>query len=450
MVKPVIDEERFYDVEELFYSSTAPNSKIVSFNEVFVRISEYTPNELQGELHSLIRHPDMPRAVFKVFWDFVEDGKLIIAYVKNQSKSGRYYWVLASAVPIQNEQGRIIRYVSTRLRPTSELFAQVPALYAAVLAHENQHGMEAAIAFLLEQLRGLGFPDYEAFMRAALQHEIHSRQRLLAARTEPYIPALSVPVPVALQQPLRLSERLSDQYQHLLQELTELQHNAEALQEFTQIVRRIADDIQLLAYNSLVVAAKAREQGRTFFVIAEDMGRQSRRIRALSERANQGIAELNAHLTELLHHLMLISVQTEMTRNLFREHVAVQTSLKDVPLLLQVIRNSERECRRAFQLLDMQSQQLVQQVREIDQVLLQIDMLSMAGGITVAELGSVGHECQLRIQDIKTLSQRAIQEVGRMQTITLTLQQRATSTLREYRQALEDYDQLLRRVSDGR
>lgn len=72
---------------------------IVSGNDVFSRIAAYEESEMVGKPHSLIRHPEMPRCVFKLLWDIIARGEAIAAYVKNRASTGEPYWVMATVVP---------------------------------------------------------------------------------------------------------------------------------------------------------------------------------------------------------------------------------------------------------------------------------------------------------------------------------------------------------------
>ena len=131
--------ERPFDVAELFFSTTNRKGIIQSGNDVFARVSGYTEAELLGQPHNVIRHPDMPRAVFRLLWDYLEAERPIAAYVKNMAKDGRYYWVLATAVPVTGG------YLSVRLKPTSDLLPAVEALYAELLAAERAVGVEVLV-----------------------------------------------------------------------------------------------------------------------------------------------------------------------------------------------------------------------------------------------------------------------------------------------------------------
>ncbi|MEZ6095906.1 MAG: PAS domain-containing protein [Pirellulaceae bacterium] len=167
-----------FEVQELFFSLTDQNGVIRHGNNVFARVSEYSLDELIGTAHSIIRHPDMPRVVFKLLWETIERGETIAAYVKNRTQHGRYYWVLAVAMPCEGG------YLSVRLKPTSGLLQTVEELYGdlrqielEIEAGEKQRpaAMAASRKALTERLNSLGFPTYNDFMRHALSVEMQAR-----------------------------------------------------------------------------------------------------------------------------------------------------------------------------------------------------------------------------------------------------------------------------------
>lgn len=106
--------ERKFEADEIIVTKTDLNGKIIYANDVFINISGYTEDELIGKPHSMIRHPDMPRAVFRLFWERISSGDEIFAYVQNRSKNGDHYWVLAHVTPNFDQSGNILGYHSSR------------------------------------------------------------------------------------------------------------------------------------------------------------------------------------------------------------------------------------------------------------------------------------------------------------------------------------------------
>ncbi len=123
-------------------------------NPIFVKLSGYSQGELLDKPHAILRHPDMPKIVFKFLWDNLKAGNDVHAFVKNLSKDGGFYWVLAHVRVAKNPDGSFRNYVSTRKLVTEHARRVIEPLYAELLSVEKEGGMEASLkaleAFLAE------------------------------------------------------------------------------------------------------------------------------------------------------------------------------------------------------------------------------------------------------------------------------------------------------------
>jgi PAS domain S-box-containing protein len=134
------NNEVFFDKGDIIVSKTDLKGRLTYANRTFCDIAGYSEAELIGQPHSIIRHPDMPRAVFKLLWDTVLQGREIFAYVKNMNKSGHFYWVLAHVTPSFDQDRNVIGFHSNRRVPDPRVVndAIVP-LYAEVRRVEDSH-----------------------------------------------------------------------------------------------------------------------------------------------------------------------------------------------------------------------------------------------------------------------------------------------------------------------
>lgn len=150
--------EVFFDSNDLIVSKTDLKGRIIYANSTFLDIAGYTEAEVIDQPHSLIRHPDMPRCVFKLLWDTIQTGTEIFAYVVNLAKNGDHYWVLAHVTPSYDANGSIISYHSTRRVPNPQTVQNIIVpLYRDLRQIEESHanrkdGMEAAFQKLLDIL----------------------------------------------------------------------------------------------------------------------------------------------------------------------------------------------------------------------------------------------------------------------------------------------------------
>jgi len=175
MPASLVNAEVPFGFGELFFSRTDPHGIIHSSNNVFRRISGYGRTELSGKPHKIIRHPDMPRGVFQIFWDTIKMGAPIAAYVKNRAKDGRFYWVFAITMPLADG------YLSVRLKPSSDLFAVVQQEYEALRERERGESLlpEQSAAALEDRLKELGFRNYRVFMAEAIARELAAQDEKL-------------------------------------------------------------------------------------------------------------------------------------------------------------------------------------------------------------------------------------------------------------------------------
>lgn len=159
--KPNLQERQFPE-NEIIVSKTDLKGKILYGNRIFIELSGYTEKELLGKPHNIVRHPDMPKVIFKFLWDSVKNGKEIIAYVKNLSKDGSFYWVKAFVTPSFNAKGEIVGYHSIRLKPTEAAKESVSALYKELLEVEQREGIEKSQERLEQVLaqKGVGYEEF--------------------------------------------------------------------------------------------------------------------------------------------------------------------------------------------------------------------------------------------------------------------------------------------------
>jgi PAS domain S-box-containing protein len=124
------DGEVFYD--DLYLLSETDEKGIVTYaNNAFLKIAGYKAEDLIGQPHNIVRHPDMPRAAFKSLWDDVQSKGFWTGFVKNARKGGGFYWVYATVLRSTDKNGNI-KYVSIRIKPSRDDVKKSEALYATL------------------------------------------------------------------------------------------------------------------------------------------------------------------------------------------------------------------------------------------------------------------------------------------------------------------------------
>jgi PAS domain S-box-containing protein len=151
-----IDSEILIPENDEIISKTDPKGIITEANEVFAQISGYKVDELIGASHNIIRHPDMPKIMFKILWDRIKDKENIMAVVKNLAKDGSYYWVITDFVTTVDQNRNVLHYTAYRKPVNQKVKDAVIPLYKALCAIEELGGMELSERFLNEYFKKLG------------------------------------------------------------------------------------------------------------------------------------------------------------------------------------------------------------------------------------------------------------------------------------------------------
>lgn len=133
-----IDEEYIYDHNVIISQSDA-DGIITYVNRTFCEISLYNPDELIGYPHKKLRHPDMPKKLFKDMWDTIKTGKVWHGLVKNLRKDGLYYWVDTEILPIKNENDEITGYIEAKKPASRNDIEESQELYAKMLQEEQEN-----------------------------------------------------------------------------------------------------------------------------------------------------------------------------------------------------------------------------------------------------------------------------------------------------------------------
>ena len=165
-IQPV-DRERMLNADDFIVSKTDTKGRISYCNRIFMDIAGYSEHELLGKQHNIVRHPDMPRAVFRLLWDSIKEGREFFGYVKNLCSDGSFYWVFANLTPTYDRDNKLVGYYSVRRCPKRSALDVIQPIYREMLAEEQRagaaHAVEASTALLKGKLRQYG-DDYADFI----------------------------------------------------------------------------------------------------------------------------------------------------------------------------------------------------------------------------------------------------------------------------------------------
>ena len=173
MEKPIpIDKEVVWDKSQTIMSKTDLFGTIEYANDIFVSVSGYEDYELMGQPHSIIRHPDMPKVVFKVLWENIKQGNQFHGIVKNLAKSGRYYWVITNFEYVRDNEGNITNYIAQRKAvPENIINNHIQTLYKKLLQIEQASGVETSEKYLIGFLEEAGVSYVDLITNLMVENE---------------------------------------------------------------------------------------------------------------------------------------------------------------------------------------------------------------------------------------------------------------------------------------
>ncbi|MBL8013526.1 MAG: PAS domain-containing protein [Candidatus Omnitrophica bacterium] len=414
--KPV-DRESEFLVNEIFFSTTDLVGNILSGNSVFVRVSQYDKEEIIGAPHNIIRHPDMPRVVFKVLWDYLKAKKPVVAYVKNMTKEGRYYWVLAAAFPTSNG------YLSIRIKPTSEIFKLIPSVYEKLLTAEENGGMEASLTLLLDILKSKGFEDYDSFMSTILIEELNCRQKLIHDNQE-LIAGLSQleAAPIqdrgardlvsTLNDIKTLCSEVTSSFDCLFDDFGNLLSVEKTLKDTSVSVLSFSEQISILSLNVNINSYFAGEAGRTLSVVAKTIKNKTEEI----ESFTQAIVKLSRDIS---NHTQRLGFQTSTPRlqsamiNVFIQEVydhALKRKVEsdeimdvkaNILVLIELFTNTFSQLTNLLVPIGGKINDILDLITSINTSIYELERCNFLGNIEAAVIGEKGVKFNFTFSEIK-------------------------------------------------
>ncbi len=138
---------------DLIVSKTDLMGRVTYVNRTFMRVSNYAEHEVMGKQHNVVRHPDIPRGVYRLMWETLKAGEEFFGVLKNLTSDGHFYWVLANVTLDRNAQGDVVGYFSVRRSVSPDAVRLVSDIYAEMMRIERQAGSATAPDASLAWLR---------------------------------------------------------------------------------------------------------------------------------------------------------------------------------------------------------------------------------------------------------------------------------------------------------
>ncbi len=463
--------ESSFGLDELFFSITDPKGVILTGNDVFQKVAKMNHDELIGRPHNVIRHPDMPRVIFKAVWDTIKAGKPFVGYVKNMAKDGSYYWVLAAIYPVMDEEGKILRYISIRLKPSSSIFELIPDLYKQILQVEIKDGMEEAAAFMQKKFKELGFENYEEFSKKAFFEEIKSREEMLAndkmQNCQVDLTAINeenanfIDILCNLQ---TLFYRINRYFNEIFHKVELFLNLNEELNKKSKFIYELAEDIRLLSLNASIESYKVKKEGVSFSTLSHEMRKNAELSEKKIVQMSSLIDDTKKDIEDIGFNILTSKLIIEMITFFIKEMIQNLSNATVTEEKKQEVINNINEL---FDLLNDYSQQLAQNVyvtksklrsifyniQELNVMINRLDFIHINGLIESAHTKEDGGGFNIIFSQMLKLIEAAKQEIINLETsilladeenlnvnlITAVAQQKINKIQKEYGEILKAY-----------
>lgn len=170
-----IDKEASWDKNKTIVSKTNKKGFILYVNDVFSEVSGYSKLEIIGRSHNIVRHPEMPKVIFKMLWESLEKGNNFHAIVKNRTKTGCYYWVISDFSIDRDKNNNISGYTAQTKAVPQEVINKIEPLYKDLLTIENQKGELASELYFEAHFREEIKKSYNSYIIELFEKEFKKR-----------------------------------------------------------------------------------------------------------------------------------------------------------------------------------------------------------------------------------------------------------------------------------
>ena len=330
-----------FALNETFFSTTDERGVITSGNKVFSRTSGYALDELIGTAHNIVRHPDMPRCVFKMLWDCGQEGQPFMGYVKNLAKNGNHYWVFALIVSIPSG------FLSVRIKPTTQVLDTIEVLYQRLVACENTalsdgrtlpEAMALSQEMLDREVETLGYESYQSFSRYSLNAEIKQRDEGLAANDLRLFPEELVVGQGGKANHLKaIYNQTFDTYDRLgslLENLDTFSLIYDDIQGRQFTVQKVAEEFRLNALNANIASEPLGQLGVTIGTVTQFLHEYSTNLSQKVDALADNISITTVSIADIAAYLATARLQLEMLLSFLAEIVSSSTSPKEADRLL--------------------------------------------------------------------------------------------------------------------
>ncbi|MBR7890182.1 methyl-accepting chemotaxis protein [Marinomonas sp. A79] len=433
---PVTNNEQTFDRDTKLISVTDKAGIILSCNKAFVDISGFEEHELIGQLHNVVRHPDMPAQAFKVMWEHLNAGKPWMGLVKNRCKNGDFYWVDAYVTPV-TENGQVVGYESVRSCPKKEDVRRTEKLYQNInVGKQPKPHLPVSLAnlFLIVALGGyaaLFSFGYTLISQVTIFMAIIIYAAWISNQTKTAFTSLNTILKDAFSHPLAVSSYTDDNGaigELKVSILSQLAH-------LDTVITRIESAAAGVARES---EKSSRLTGSTQQAISSQQT-ETRQVATAINEMTSAIAEVSKHVGDTATHAETanqLAIDGNQVANI--THSAI-VKLKD----------TVQEIGRSVHGVSDQTTKIAQAAQMIEQIAEQTNLLALNAAIEAARAGEQGRGFAVVADEVRNLAHRTQESTKEIYTIVEELTERADNAVKISEDGSRDAEEGLSHVIES-